>query len=83
MLCHGAAMVPRPASSTELVSDDFPILWARHFGSDLTGITAHAVQTSLRRPLLELVRREAILQCDADSSVQLTDDFCNFDASKE
>jgi len=32
---------------------------------------------------LELVRREAILQCDADRLVQLTDGFCNFDASKE
>jgi hypothetical protein len=45
-------------------------------GSDLTGITAHAVQIRVKRPLLELVRREAILHCDADRLVQLTDDFC-------
>ena len=70
MLYHGAAIAPRPASSTEFVSNDFPILYTRHFGSDLTGITAHAVQTRVKRPLLELVRREAILQCDADRLVQ-------------
>jgi hypothetical protein len=49
----------------------------------LTGITAHAVQTRVKRPLLELVRRDAILECDADRLVQLTYDFCNLDASKE
>jgi len=37
----------------------------------------------LKDPLLELVRRDAILEFAADRLVQLTDDFCNFDASKE
>ena len=71
MLCHGAAIAPRAASSTELVSDPNTLLPHTPYKQEL------------KDPLLELVRRDAILECAADRLVQLTDDFCNFDASKE
>ena len=82
MLCHGAAIAPRAASSTELVSDPntldstFRERFERYYRTRRT-------KQELKDPLLELVRRDAILECAADRLVQLTDDFCNFDASKE
>jgi glucose/arabinose dehydrogenase len=80
MLCHGAAIAPRAASSTELVSDPNTLDLA--FRKRFDSITAHAVQTRVKRPLLELVRRQLILQCDADRLVQLTDDSRNLDVLK-